>query len=500
MSSFSRSPRLPRSLPIFLVAAFLAGALLERTGLLPGSHRPPAGLGHTFDPFWEAWRLVDRYYVDRERVQPKTMTQGAIEGMLASLGDYGHTTYLTKEEFEGLESGLEGQLEGIGARITVQQRRPTIVSTMSNSPARAAGLLPGDVRVSVDGKPVGDLPLDRVVEMVRGRPGTTVRLRVIHKGQAKPVDLEITRARVDVPDVTWHMLPGEAVAHVAIQSFGKQADAQLREALDGARGQGARALLVDVRANPGGLKEQAVAVTSEFIGQGNVFLEKDAEGKETPVPVRKGGHALTIPMCVLIDEGTASSAEIFAGAIQDHRRAKLVGAKTVGTGTVLGPFKLSDGSAVLLAIAEWLTPNGRKIWHEGIPPDVDVALPEGAQPLLPEAEAELDAAGLAKSNDKQLLRGLQILKEQIPQEAVSGLFSQNPGASGPGKAGHPPPPAYPVHQSKRTLHKRPQESENRGSVGSGSARRTGWDGVPLFLSNRSSHGPTPSAAATATGR
>src|SRR5207248_7288470 len=134
--------------------------------------------------------------------------------------------------------------------------------------------------------------------------------------------------------------------------------------------------------HPGGLKDHAVAVASLFLKGGHVFIEQDARGRKTPVPAAKGGVATDLPLVVLIDEGTASSAEIFAGAIQDHGRGKLIGARTFGTGTVLQPFGLSDGSAVLLAVMEWLTPNGRQIWHTGISPDVEVALHEGVSILL----------------------------------------------------------------------------------------------------------------------
>src|SRR5262249_14959780 len=147
--------------------------------------------------------------------------------------------------------------------------------------------------------------------------------------------------------------------------------------------QGVQALLLDVRGNPGGLKDQAVAVTSEFLREGNVFLEQDAQGRQTAIPVHAGAHAADVPVAVVIDEGTASSAEIFAGALQDHGRGKLVGTRTFGTGTVLQPFGLSDGSAVLLAVTEWLTPKGRQIGHKGISPDVEVAVPEGTSILLP---------------------------------------------------------------------------------------------------------------------
>jgi len=404
----------PLRLYLALLAAFALGILADRSGWMPGSgRRPPPGLGHTFDPFWETWNLVDARYVDRAAVDPKRMTEGAIEGMLDSLGDVGHTAYLTPDELHELETSLNGQFEGIGARMTVRNGHPTVVDTIPGAPARAAGLRPGDVLLEVDGKSVASLPLDRVVQMVRGRPGTVVRLKVTREGEPHPLDLEIQRAAVDLPDVTWHLLPGVPVAHVALRSFGKQADEQLRSALEKARALGARGLILDVRGNPGGEKDQAVAVSSEFLKEGNVFLEQDSRGRRTPVPVRPGGVATDVPLVLLIDEGTASSAEIFAGALQDHHRAKLVGTKTFGTGTVLEPFELSNGGAVLLAVAEWLTPDGRQIWHQGITPDVAVALPEGVTPLLPETEDKLDAEGLAHTQDKQLSKALELLKEQL---------------------------------------------------------------------------------------
>jgi carboxyl-terminal processing protease len=219
------------------------------------------------------------------------------------------------------------------------------------------------------------------------------------------------------------MLPGTHVAHVAIYDFGVHADDQLRGAVKDARASGARGLLVDVRADPGGLKDQAVAVTSEFLKDGNVFIERDAQGHETAIPVHPGGVATDIPTVVLIDKGTASSAEIFAGALQDYGRAKLVGMTTFGTGTVLKSFSLSDGSAVLLAVIEWLTPKERQIWHHGVVPDKEVALPEGAPLLLPDDEPNLDAKTLEQAEDKQLLAGLKILEEEM------GLHADSRGAA-----------------------------------------------------------------------
>jgi carboxyl-terminal processing protease len=410
----------PIPLGILLLLAFLGGILVTRAErwIAPFQY-PPSGVENTFAPFWETWHLVNKHYVKREAIQPERMTRGAIRGLLASLGDFGHTRFVTPEELKELRDSLEGNMEGIGARMSLRNDLPTIVSTLPDSPARKAGLQAGDVLLEVDGTHAGSLSLDQIVHRVRGPKGTTVHLRVARESQSEPLEFTIARAKVEVPDVTWAMLPGVPIAHVAIQNFGKEADAQVKAALHALRERGARGLILDVRGNPGGLKDQAVAVSSEFLTSGNVFLEQDAQGNRTAVPVKPGGEAPEIPVCLLIDQGTASSAEIFAGALQDHGRGKLIGARTIGTGTVLQPYGLTDGSAVLLAIAEWLTPEGRQIWNKGITPDISVALPPQAHVLQPELEANLTAESLARSDDKQLLKALEVLKAQLPKAEAS---------------------------------------------------------------------------------
>jgi carboxyl-terminal processing protease len=401
---------------LLLLAGFTVGVVVDRAGWLPGSaSRPPAGLGHTFDPFWEAWNLVQENYVDRSAVDPEKMTQGAIEGMLRSLGDEGHTSYLTPEEYDQMQDDLEGKMVGIGVHLTLRNRQPVITAVIPNSPAQAAGLRAGDIFLQVEGKDVADLSVDRLSAQVRGKAGTEVHLKMLREGEPRPLEFTITRALIEVPEVTWHLLPGVPIAHVAIKDFGDPAQAQLQQAVREAVEQGAQGLIVDVRGNPGGLKDQAVAVSSEFLKSGVVFIEQDMHGVKTPVAVAPGGQATDIPLVLLIDDGTASSAEIFAGALQDHGRAKLVGTQTFGTGTVLQPFELKDGSAVLLAVAQWLTPKGREIWHKGIKPDIEVVMPEEAAVLLPETEGDLDAAALSRSDDKQLLKALEVLQEQLRQ-------------------------------------------------------------------------------------
>lgn len=401
--------RNPFLIVLAVVVAFAAGVYVDRTGILPGG--PPRGLGPTFG---QAWRLVKTHYVDQEAVNDQRLTEGAIAGMLASLGDVGHTGYMTREQWQTMESNLSGAFEGIGATISVRGGRPTIVSTLPNSPARKAGLKPGDVLVAVDGKPVRGLTLQQIVTFVRGPVGTRVKLRLRREGVAKPVELEVTRAKLDIPYVTWQRLPGSAIAHVYLREFGQGADKQLRDAIEAARKEGVKGLIFDVRGNPGGLKDQAVAVTGEFLPAGStIFIQRNAKGKETKITVKEEGIAPKMPLCVLIDGGSASSSEIFAGAIKDHKRGTLVGTKTFGTGTVLKPFVLSDGSAVLLAVDEWLTPDGHQIWHKGIEPNDEVELPRGAEVLLPDTETKLTAEKFAKTTDKQLLAAFKVLEKQM---------------------------------------------------------------------------------------
>src|SRR5579885_1029397 len=205
---------------LFIVAAFYLGVQAERYGWLSPWHEPPE-LQETVRPFWETWYLVHEKYVDQSSVNDERMTHGSILGMLASLGDIGHTTYLTKEEVQRLQEDLKGELFGIGASLSMRKKRPTIIYTLPNSPARAAGLRPGDVIEQVDDQDVKTLSLQQIVQRVRGPAGSEVHLKVQRSEPPQTVDFAIKRARVDVRDVSWQMIPDAPIAHVAIRNFGE---------------------------------------------------------------------------------------------------------------------------------------------------------------------------------------------------------------------------------------------------------------------------------------
>ena len=360
----------------------------------------------------EAWNTIQRVYVDRNSVKPKLMTYGAISGMVDALGDTGHSRFLTPEMVKQERNLTKGELEGIGAEVQMKNGQLVIVAPIDGSPAQRAKLKPGDVIQKVDGKEVSGLPLDQAVDLILGPAGSAVKLTILdpHTGQTR--DITIIRARVTLHNVTWKQLPGTTVAHLRIVTFSKGVTKELRETLFDIQKEKLTGLILDLRNNPGGLYDEAVSTASQFLRSGNVLLEKNALDKIRPVPVQSGGAATALPMAVLINGGTSSGSEIVAGAFQDAHRAKLVGEKTFGTGTVLETFSLSDGSALMLAVEEWLTPDGHVIWHHGITPDVVVSLPPEETPLLPVTERELTAEKLRESGDVQLLRALDLLLQE----------------------------------------------------------------------------------------
>ncbi|HSR10411.1 MAG TPA: S41 family peptidase, partial [Thermodesulfobacteriota bacterium] len=283
---------------------------------------------------------------------------------------------------------------------------------LDGSPAQKAGLKPGDVIIKVDGQDVSNLPLDKIVLRILGPAGTRVRITVLNPSTSETREMTITREKITIRNVTWTMIPGTRVAHLRIASFSRGVADEVKTALRAAHRENASGIVLDLRNNPGGLLGEAVRTTSEFLKGGDVALVKDAAGKIKHLSVRSGGVAPSIPLVALINEGTASAPEIMAGALQDAARAKLIGVKTFGTGTVLEKFSLSDGSALLLAVEEWLTPGGRVIWHQGIAPDVVVSLPEGVNPLFPQAEKNLTVEEFRSRGDAQLYRALGLLNAE----------------------------------------------------------------------------------------
>ena len=416
---------------VFAIALFFGGVLVGRVGVLAPSGAsapepavsqvPAAGATASGAPaassnaadfalIQQAWDLLHQNYVGRADLDDRDLAYGAIQGLTEAVGDTGHTSFETPDELKQEESALQGQYVGIGAVVDTVDGKPQIKAVFPESPAAKAGIGAGDTILAIDGASTADLSFDDIGSKIRGPEGSVLTLQIDPPGDAGPREVKVTRAKVTIPAVEWAMVPGTDTADVRILQFSSGTTQKVADAIKGAKDAGAKRILLDLRQNPGGFVDDAVGVASQFVPEGTtVYVTQDASGTKAPVKSRGGGVATDLPVVILVDRSTASSAEIVASAIQEAGRAKVIGEKTFGTGTVLARFDLKDGSALRIGTIRWLTANGTEIWHTGIEPDQVVALAEGVQPLTPPDLAKLGAGGLASSKDAQLLAGLRAL-------------------------------------------------------------------------------------------
>ena len=406
-----------------LMFAAYAYGRSESPASLSGEHQESVRL------YAEALKEVEDDYVDQKAVDPKKQTYGAIQGMIESLGDEGHTRFLTPEEVERNRQGLSGKYVGIGVQLENREEEVVVSAPIDGSPADEAGVKTGDVIVAVDGEAVEGEDVSRIAEKVRGPEGSTVELTV-RRGEDER-SFKLKREELAVETASWNRLPETDVAHLRLASFSQDAAEQLGSAMDEAREDGAKRFVLDLRDNPGGQVDQAIAVAETFLGPEKVvYVRRDASGDKDEVRTTDDAEPTDDAVVVLTNGGTASSAEIVAGALRDNGRSEVVGETTFGTGTVLAERTLSDGSAILLGIAEWLTPNGDFIRESGIEPDVEAKLEEGQEPLIPGEEEEMTREEIL-GEDAQLARALEVLEgapEGSPQEASPQALRAPAGA------------------------------------------------------------------------
>ncbi|MEO7804329.1 MAG: S41 family peptidase [Actinomycetota bacterium] len=298
----------------------------------------------------------------------RELARGAIRGMLGALDDP-YASYVNAEALRAFqEDFVTGQYSGVGLWLKDDKGGVKVVSVLDKTPAARAGILSGDVVATISGKATDKLSLDEVIQRIQGRPGTQVRIGV-SRGPTV-IEFALVREKIGIPAVESRIIK-DRIGHVKLISFSGESGAKVRQAVRQLAARGARAFILDLRGNPGGFVDEAVAVASVFIDDGIVVSYKQ-RGKDTVKYSAKGDAETKSPLVVLVDEGSASASEIVAGAIQDRGRGFIVGTRTYGKGSVQEHFLLSDGSAVKLTIASYFTPNGRSIGGKGITPDIEV--------------------------------------------------------------------------------------------------------------------------------
>jgi carboxyl-terminal processing protease len=348
-----------------------------------------------FSTFWEAWDIVHNEYIDQP-VDDEKLMQGSIRGMMEALGDQ-HSSYMDPDQYRDATMDLSGEYEGIGAWVSLEGEYLTIVEPMEGSPAKKAGLLPGDLIIAIDGEDMTGILPEVARLKVLGPASTPLTLTILREGVEEPFDVELIRDAIVIPSVETKTLDGN-IAYIKLRVFGEDSGQELHDILKKTMDQNPSGLIFDLRNNSGGSLATAIQIASEFIGEGVITYEEYRDGSRDTYEANRGGLATEIPLVILVNEFSASASELVAGAIQDHGRAPLVGVTTFGKGTVQKWIGLSNGEgAVRVTVARWLTPNENHIHEIGLTPDYVVELTD-----------EDFKAGL----DPQLDKAIEILLEK----------------------------------------------------------------------------------------
>jgi len=322
--------------------------------------------------FTEVLSLIQANYVDETK--PRDLIYGGIKGMLETLDP--HSSFLPPDIFKEMQVETQGSFGGLGIEITVKDRQLTVVAPIEGTPADRAGLHPGDRIVKIDGDPTKDMTLIEAVKKLRGPKGTSVTLTILREESPGPFDLTLVREVIDVKSVRAKDL-GDGIAYIRISSFQERTGKDLLKAIEQFQKNGISALVLDLRNDPGGLLNQAVQVSDLFLDKGQliVYTEGRIKNQDLRFSAEHGAQVPKVPMVVLVNGGSASASEIVAGALQDWKRALVLGTKTFGKGSVQTVIPLSDGSGLRLTTAKYYTPKGRSIHGTGIVPDIVVEAP-----------------------------------------------------------------------------------------------------------------------------
>src|SRR5262245_26891666 len=412
----------------FVIGSLLVVLTLSLGGSVASKSTESGATYEQLKLFTEVLSIVQNQYVDE--VPPRELIYSAIKGTLRGLDP--HSSFLDPESYKEMQVETSGSFGGLGIEITLRDDILTVVAPIEGTPAYRAGIQPGDRIVKIDGLVTKDMQLSDAVKRMRGRPGSKVTVSVAREGWTEPKDFDITREQIRVQSVRTHDL-SNGIGYLRVRQFQEQTAHDVEAALEKFAKSGTKAMVLDLRNNPGGLLTSAVEVAEKFLEDGKLVVY--TEGRVRNQNMRFSAHAKkpmsTIPMVVLINQGSASASEIVAGALQDYNRAVVVGTQSFGKGSVQTIIPLSDGSGLRLTTAKSFTPKGRSIHGKGLAPDIVVEQPQpptpapGAVEPAPAPPTNGESAQELLKKDVQLQRALDLLK------AMKILDKTRPGSVGP---------------------------------------------------------------------
>jgi carboxyl-terminal processing protease len=398
-----------------LIMCVLAGGLLFFQGSGGEVEADTKGIYKNIEILTEVLRQIEKNYVEPQKSQD--LIYGAIKGMVKSLDP--HSSFMTKEEYSELMVETQGSFSGIGIEITVKDRVLTVVSPIEGTPADKAGLKAGDKIVKVGGESTFDMTLIEAVKQIRGAEGTPVKLTIVRKGEEKPLEFSIIRGVIPLKSVRYYFLSPQ-IGYVRVSNFQGNTTKDLTAALEALEKKGdLKGLIVDLRNNPGGLLSQSIEVSELFLDSGVIVTTKGrGNSHNIKASAHKDGPKRNYPIVVLVNGGSASAAEIVAGALQDNKRALILGSRTFGKGSVQTILPLSDGSGLRLTTARYYTPSGKSIQSSGITPDLEVRFEIGEKKekkKTPEFIREEDLKGhipLQEKKEKKKTNGDELNEKQ----------------------------------------------------------------------------------------
>ena len=391
------------SLVILLVVFFLGSYVgkkdAEKKSLQDASAGNPQVTSDQFAPFWKVWNVLSEKYVAVTTTDAQARIWGAIQGLASSQGDP-YTVFFPPEENKTFKSDISGNFEGVGMEIGIKDGILTVVTPIKNSPAEKADVRAGDKILKIDGKSTNDLPVDQAVKLIRGTGGTPVKITFFREGSSEPLEKTLIRAVIDIPTLETET-KGD-VFIIRLFTFTSQSPELFRNALRQFLQSGNHKLVIDLRGNPGGYLDAAWDIASWFLPAGKTVVTEDFGGKGSNKIYRSKGYDVinkafgsNYKIAVLVNAGSASAAEILAGALKENGVAKLVGVKTFGKGSVQELVEITSDTSLKVTVARWLTPEGHNLSHDG---------------LVPDFEVKITTKDIETKKDPQLDKALEILK------------------------------------------------------------------------------------------